>query len=533
MVTPLTLFSAVRSRLPSVVLTAGIVFALVILILLAMPSRYASDGLLYVQLGRDALSVDPTAKNSGVQGISLQETRSAEVVSIGQMIGSREIAQRVVDSVGAKTINRPRGWIEKGAHQIKGWLPQKSKFPIELTAEEYSAQIDREKAIKKVREWLKVETPDDGYTLAIRTDGPEPFLCQAITQAVMDQYQSYHVEAHGSEGSLQFFEEQVAASRDSATEARQKLQRTRSKMGWMSIESAESALRDRIVNLEVSLDEARGQCAQSETRAAALAEQLAATIEWIPTEVTKGIANVAADAMRTQLFGEEVNESEQLATLLPDHPRYKLLQQKMSRSKEIAGEQEKAREQTREALNPTFQRLQSEQSLATAETAGLKSRCDSLSESLDAARQALVRLNEDAILLTELKWQADISESNLIEHAKSLEEARIIHELDSQKISDIAIIQDASLNLKKVGPKRSVLAIVGGFLGLALGVFQAIVRDIPVGDAISGGAISSGAKITEEDIEHDAEEVEAFSGNGRYANLPQVAGVEAGAVLPR
>ena len=262
MVTPLTLFSAVRSRLPSVLLTAGIVLAVVLVILLAMPSRYASDGLLYVQLGRDALSVDPTAKNSGVQGISLQETRSAEVVSIGQMIGSREIAQRVVDAVGAKTINQPRGWLEKGKHQIKGWLPEKSKFPIELTAEEYTAQMDREEAIKKVRDWLEVEIPDEGYTLAVRTDGPEPFLSQAITQAVMDQYRSYHVEAHGSEGSLQFFEEQVAASRESATEARQKLQRTRSKMGWMSIESAESALRDRIVALEVSLDEARGQCAQ-------------------------------------------------------------------------------------------------------------------------------------------------------------------------------------------------------------------------------------------------------------------------------
>ena len=237
--------------------------------------------------------------------------------------------------------------------------------------------------------------------------------------------------------------------------------------------------------------------------------------------------------MRTQLFGEEVNESEQLATLLPDHPRYRLLQQKMSRSKEIAGEQEKDREQTREALNPTFQRLQSEHSLAAAETAGMKSRCVSLSESLNAAREALVRLNEDAILLTELKWQADISESNLIEHAKSLEEARIIHELDSQKISDIAIIQDASLNLKKVGPKRSVLAIVGAFLGLALGVFQAIVRDIPVSDTAPLESLSPREAKTEEDPEHDAEHEGAFGGNGRFANLPQVAGVEAGAVLPR
>lgn len=535
MVTPSALISAVLSRIPSVLSTAALVFAAVIALLFAMPNRYASDGLMYVQLGRDALSVDPTAKNSGVQGISVQETRSAEVVSIGQMIGSREIAERVVDQVGAVEINRPRGWLDRRKDQLKQWMPAKSKFPVELTAEEYVAQVDREEAIEKVQEWLNIEIPDDGYTLAVRTSGPEPFLSRAITQAVMDQYRSFHVEAHGSQGSLRFFEEQVAESRKVATQARESLQRTRSEMGWMSIESAESALRDRIVNLEVKLDEARGQCAQSENRTEALGEQLAKTKEWVDTEVTRGIANIAGDAMQTQLFGEQVNESEQLASLLPDHPRYRLLEQKMSRSKEIASKQEKDREQTREALNPIFQRLQSEHSLAAAETAGLKSRCDSLAESLQSARESLVKLNEDTILLTELKWQADISESNHIEHAKSLEEARIINELDNQKISDVAIIQNASLNVKKVGPHRTLLAMVGALLGLALGVSQAILRDVP--DRETPKPRSASETGNHEADAEMARQDEPSETNGRYANLPPVPGVGAEAVrggfLPR
>ncbi|MEO1530454.1 MAG: exopolysaccharide biosynthesis protein, partial [Planctomycetota bacterium] len=330
---------------------------------------------------------------------------------------------------------------------------------------------------------------------------------------------------------LRFFEEQVAASRQSAKDARQKLQRTRSEMGWMSLASAEAALRDRIVNLEVSLDEARGQYAQSENRTKALGEQLASTKEWIPTEVTKGIANVAGDAMKTQLFGEQVSESEQLATLLPDHPRYRLLEQKMSRSKEIASEQEAEREQTREALNPTFQQLQSEYSLAAAQSAGLQSRCSSLTESLEQARAALVKLNEDAIVLTELQWQADITEGNLIEHAKSLEEARIIHELDSQKISDVAIIQDASLNLKKVGPQRMLLAVLGLFLGLAIGILQAILRDVPLSNPETV-AITRKTEMAIED-----EDVKDHGANGRFSSVPSVSSVEPSAMsgnpLPR
>ena len=478
--TPADLIRGIMARLPSVVFSTLLVTAVSVGILVAWPNQYSSDGLMYVRLGRAALSVDPIAQNSGSDGVSVQETRSSEVLSIAEMIGSREIAERVVEKVGAEIVNQPRTWLDRAQIHLGQLLPQRQVSPPgQFSVDQYETQIDLEDAIKKVRRWLSVNAPKNGYTVAIEAKGPDALLVHAIAQAVMDEYKRYHVEAHRTDGSMEFFEQQVGQSRTAAVEAREGLQKARSVAGWMSIPSAESTLRDRIVNLEVSLDEAQSKYAESSQRAVALKGQLAQTKEWIPTEITKGVANVASDAMRTQLFGEQVEESEQLATLKPTHPRFRLLKEKMSRSSEIVTEEDANRELTLEAINPIWQQLESAFSLASADAQGLGSKCESLQESLGKARSDLQRLNHDAVTLARLKWQADIAEETLKGHARSLEEARIIFELDQKNMSDVTIVQDASLNLKKVGPPRALLTMVGGLLGLGIGVLQALLRQTP------------------------------------------------------
>lgn len=476
--TPADLLKGVLTRWPSVLASTFVVSMLAVAILWLTPNKYASDGLMYVQLGRAALKVDPTAQNSGASGVSVQETRSAEVLSVADMIGSHEIAERVVDAVSAEEINRSRTWIDRGRDMIQEWRPESNgPLPGEMTQEEYDAQINREKAIKRVRNWMGVDVTKNGYTVSVSTGGPDPLLVQSITQAVLNEYQRYHVEAHRADGSLEFFEQQVDLSRQAAIDARGSLQKARAEMGWLSVESAEETLRERIISLEASLDAANGAYAEASQRRDSLRTQLEQTKAWIPTEVTKGMPNVAGDAMRTELFAEQVLESEDLATLKPDHPRFRLLQEKMRRSSEIVVDEGGMREQSIEAVNPVRLELEREYTLASASAAGLQSKCESLRQSLLDVNESLQRLNRDAVTLARLRWQAEIDEGTLLGHAKSLEEARIIHELDSKHMSDVTIIQDASLNLKKIGPARGMLAAVGVLLGLTLGALQALLRD--------------------------------------------------------
>ena len=475
-ITPMELIGTVFRRLPSVLITSIIVALLVGLAVVAWPNRYNSDGLMYVRLGRAALSADPTAQNSNA--VSLQESRTSGVITIGDMIGSREIAERAVNQVGVNRINEPRSWIDRLAKWGASFAPKGSQS-TEMSREEYDLQIAREEAVKRVRSWVGISVPKDGYTVSVNGRATDPVLIQEIVQAMMVEYKSYHVEAHSANGSLEFFEQQVADSRDAAMSANRALQTTKNELGWMSAESAEETLRERIVQLEIAHDQAAGSLAEAESNNKELERRLITMEEWVPTEITKGIEKKSGEDMRTQLYELQVEQTEALAKFKPNHPRYKLMKKKLEDSQTILDSAEKNGEQTMEALNPVRVAMEGEHQLAAAKVAGLRSKQASLAKTLAKAKEELQRLNRDAITLSKLKWERDIAEKNFLGHAKSLEEARVASELDSQKLSDVSIIQDASLNLKRAGPSKALLILAGMFVGVLLGMLQAILRDKP------------------------------------------------------
>tara|TARA_R110002049_G_scaffold2750_2_gene21713 strand:+ start:587320 stop:588930 length:1611 start_codon:yes stop_codon:yes gene_type:complete len=453
----------------------AVVFAAAIIVL-AWPNRYDSDGLMYVRLGRGALSVDPTAQ--ATSSVSLQDSRASEVASVAEMLASREIAERVVNALGVETVNQPRTWISKYAKALSKSIPRQSNVtaPGTLSAEEYKKQIATEEAIKKVQTALSVSVTKKGHTVAVSAETPDPLLSQSIVQTVMDQYGSYHVEAHRADGSLEFFKKQVESSRAEAIKAREELQSAKSSLGWLGEESAVAVLKERMTQLKIALDEAESIFAESESHAASLGKSLDSVAEWIPTEVTKGVANNAGDSMRNTLYGLQLRGSEELSKLSPNHPRYQMMKSSIDKSVSIAETENAERELSREAVNPVRQSLQSDYELAIAKAAGAKSRRDSLQKSLRQAQDDLVRLNNDAIMLSKLTWEADIAEKNYLEHAKSLEEVRIADALDQSNLSDVSVIQQASLKLKKVGPPRALLLAGSIPFGLCLGILQALLR---------------------------------------------------------
>jgi len=514
MVTPGDVFRSIGRRLPSVVFTTGLVTVAIMGLLIVWPNQYRSEGMMYVRLGRGAMGGDPTTKTTN--SISMQESRTAEVVSIGEMIGSREIAERAVDRVGVETINEPRNWIEQATQDLGefldsdspwvSWIPGGNEKTVgEMSAEQYNTQIERERAIKTVSTAINVGVAKNGYTVTVAGREDDPLLIRSIVQAVMDEFGSYHVEAHQFKGSESFFDTQASESRELAIATRKKLQETRNTMGWISAESAERTLSERTIDLEMKLSTADSSLAEAISQTEELARQLETTDEWVPIEVTLGIANVAGDQMRSQLYDVQVQDGDELARLSPSHPRYKRIEAKMSKSEDLAGSERDERQETREAINPVYQNLETEFQMARAQAVGLKSRRESIADRLASTQSDLQRLNNDVTTMSQLSWEAELAEETYRNHARSLEEARINTELDKSQMSDVSVIQGATLNLKKSGPKRGLLSVVGAMFGLSLGLLQAILRDSPVDPRSTRRSNSSNPKGSrqEEPLEDD------------------------------
>ena len=85
-----------------------VVVAAAAAVILYWPRGYRSEAKLFVRLGRESVSLDPTATLG--QTIAVSESRENEINSILEILKSREIAERVVDLVGPELIlNRSNG----------------------------------------------------------------------------------------------------------------------------------------------------------------------------------------------------------------------------------------------------------------------------------------------------------------------------------------------------------------------------------------------------------------------------------------
>src|SRR5437773_2150058 len=80
----------------------GGVLGLVVLGLVVSPRAYQSEARLYVRVGRESIGLDPTATTG--QTISLSDSREFEMNSVMDVIDSRAVLERVVDTLGAEAV---------------------------------------------------------------------------------------------------------------------------------------------------------------------------------------------------------------------------------------------------------------------------------------------------------------------------------------------------------------------------------------------------------------------------------------------
>src|SRR6476620_7377882 len=76
--------------------------AIALAIIFLWPRKYKSEAKLYVQVGRESVSLDPTATTGQVVPVSL--SRETEVNSVLEMLRSRLMIEKLVDEIGPAAI---------------------------------------------------------------------------------------------------------------------------------------------------------------------------------------------------------------------------------------------------------------------------------------------------------------------------------------------------------------------------------------------------------------------------------------------
>lgn len=438
------LFRSLRRHLWIAAAVFTSLFGIVAVATYFAPRTYISQAKLLVRLGRENVTLDPTTTLGQGPAVAIPISREQEMNSLVETILSRTMVEKLVDEFGPSVI---RG--------REDWTPGATPTPAD--------PVRRHKAIEQFLRNLDVQAPKKSTVIDISYRASSPELAQEIVRRLVDDFEIAHSLINRTPEAYEFLAEQVARSRNALERLQGEYREQKIKTGLFAADDQRSQtvarmgrIQDELLQTLVALRSAEGES----TFLQAKLEKLESTRVLAQT---KGFPNEATDRMREQMFALQVKEKELALRHPENHPERILIGKQLASIKELYDKESKSREQVTVSPSKVYEEAEVAQLRNATAVTGLKEKAAILEDQLRRETDRLKDLDQNALALSRLKQQIDLSESQYKRYAENLEQAQIDQALKTEKISNIRVIQPATLNPIAVSPKLLV-NLGGGFL---------------------------------------------------------------------
>lgn len=454
-----------------------IIFFFVVIITVTLgtflaPEIYQSEAKLMLKLGRESVTLDPTATTGQVVAVS--QSREEEINSELEILGTRELAEKVVDRIGAEVILYRPDEIELGDTSQTGvardtMRRSRGRFRDLISAPGlFLAKWDigdtlktHDKATVRLMKNLTVNVQKTSNIISISYDAQSPQLAQSVVIELIDTFLEKHMEVHYSKGSYNFFIEQTEKLRNELNDNEESLAELKIKTGIASLDEQRTIILTRIGDLQREMDQNNTALAATRAKVQALGRITSDLPEMIDTEKTKGNPYMHADLYRLQL-----EEQDLLSKYSEENIKVKEIRRQIAEAKRIMNSEP----QITEGINTTGQQLQLDLFTEQSNLESFQSLAIELNNQIAHAKTELNQLNVNEIKIVQLERERDLIETNYLKYSDNLEQGRIDQALQNEKISNIRIIQAPTHPMKPIRPRKR--------LNLSLGLFLAVFGSI-------------------------------------------------------
>jgi capsular exopolysaccharide synthesis family protein len=416
---------------------------------------YRSEAKLFVRVGRETVTLDPTATTGTIVPVS--QSRESEMGTELEILKSTEIASKVVDSIGLEA------FVALPKEQSKGNLLGRLALTNQIN--------ERESVMLDVMKKLQVDVQKDSWIISLAYEEKSPELAQHVLSTFINCYLEKHIEVHRTPGSYQFFVQESKQLRDKLAVTEKELRDTMNQTGVSSFEEQQQVILGRIGTLQADTDSAEAELAASRAKAQELQQTLTNTPDLVVTGATVGLPNAAADSMRSRLYELQILEQDLVSKFEPESRQVQDVRRQIAAAQALLDQENQARSTLTKGLNSTYQTLQSSFLAEQANISSLQARVSELRSKSELAKAELKTLNNNSITITNLLREAQIQEANYRKYSENLEQARIDDAMETRKISNINIVQSATLPIRPARPNR----ILNLIIGLLIGIFGAVV----------------------------------------------------------
>jgi uncharacterized protein involved in exopolysaccharide biosynthesis len=409
--------------------TAGAIF---------LPRQYFSEAKVFVRLGRESVTLDPTATTG--QTVAVDTTREAEITSVLDVLESRAVLEQVVDGLGPAVI-----------------LDRPAPTPL-----------DRERAIRALEGDMWTVNKKHSSVLTVGCKARTPELAQTIVQKLVDAFLERHLRAHRTHGSQEFFREQAGLLKVELDEAQRGLRDAKNEIGLIAIPEQRASLQQQMSAVEAATITSETDLASVQASAKALRETLSGLPERLLSQEVSGFFMDANDKAREELYKLQVREQELRTRYTAEHPLVMAVREQIAEARKILETQAASNVQATSASNPTWLALELARLNDEAQAAALEAKIASLRTEGDRLQQKLYALNNHQGTIEQWERRVELLQANHRAYSEKLEQARIDHALETERISNINIVQPATFVAKPAWP--SLRLIFGlGFVVATLG----------------------------------------------------------------
>lgn len=442
------------------------------------PRAYRSQAKLFVRLGRENATLDPTTTLGQGPIVAVPTQRESEINSVIEMLNSPVLLEMVADRVGPEVIlgqSPPRPRAERG--QAPGEMPP---------AEAADPDSPRYRAVRTLKKKLRVEGVRKSNVIVLTYDGPSPEASQAIVEALLEIALERHVQAHRTPRAHQFLVEQANRQRALLTRSEDELRRLKESTGLIAPDSQRQMLVARIGRLEDDEVQSASALAAAEAEIQMIRGVRDAVPETQVNTRTKGVGTESIERMREQLYALQVRELELAARHPPGHPEVVLIRRQVAAAKAILQEEERNREHVTEGPSKLHEEARLALLRLESAAAAIRAKQAAIRDQLRQERTALNKLTEDELRLARLQRDVDLQTIHYRRYADNLEQTQIDRALELEKISNLSIVQPATYEPEPVRPQTLLFLAAGFVLALTGSVGLAFAAEwfaAPAGDA--------------------------------------------------
>jgi capsular exopolysaccharide synthesis family protein len=443
------------------------------------PELYRSEAKLFVRLGRESMTLDPTVTTGQI--INVSQTRESEVNVELEILKSRELLEKVVGSIGSDALLRRSAQVsfnngadEKAIIKTTSQITTKVMNPESNSESSNSAKPsdNRDRAIHQVMKNLQVKAQKDSSIISISYESESPQLAQKVIDKLINYYQEKHIEVHQTLGSDKFFLQQVSDSNDTLALLEKELRDLRDETGISSLEEQRQDTLSRIADLEGQTGAAEVELATCQAKIQAYQKRLSNIPETLVTQETTGFSSQAVDLMRAKLYELQLEEHDSLSKFTEESEQVQMIRKKVAEAQMLLDKEraKTGRIEVSKGINPLYTQTQSASSIEQANLSSIQAKIVNLNEQLATEKEKLKTINEADFKITNLRREIDMQQARYQRNSDKLDQARIDHALDQDKISNISVVQSATLPTLPLSQRRTLKLALGILVGILGGI---------------------------------------------------------------